>query len=90
MPMATKQANPPKERRVSDLALASYVLHLDYPLLDTDTSTGRVEFVFGDIPEEVVLRFYQGGYNANARKLLDSHRNLKGILLQLDGGRRRR
>ena len=89
MAMPTKQAGPPKESRVSDLQLAAFCLHLDYPLLHTDRSTGRVEFVFGGVPQDVIARFYQGGHNANARKLLDAYRNLKGLLMQQDGGRRR-
>lgn len=90
MTMVTKQEGPPKERLVSDLQLASFFLSLDYLIVRlTESSTGRVEFVFADVPEEVVFRFYQGGCNANARKLLDAYRALKGILIQQDGGGRR-
>ena len=82
----TKKTNPPKETRISDLQLASYLLALDYPIIRTEGASHRTEFIFADVPEEVVFHFYQGDSTVNPRKLLDAYRNLKGLLIQKDRG----
>ena len=84
----TKKTNPPKETRISDLQLASYLLALDYSIIRTEGSSHRTEFIFAAVPEEVVFRFYHGDSTVNPRKLLDAYRNLKGLLIQQDRGLR--
>ena len=83
-----RRANPPSETRISDLQLASYLLALDYPIIRTEGPPHRTEFVFADVPEDLVFRFYQVDSAVNPRKLLDAYRNLKGLLIQQDRGRR--
>lgn len=80
---------PPREVRISDLQLAAYLLALDYPVLRTEGASPRTEFIFAGVPEETVYSFYQGAPLVNARKLFDAYRNLRGLLHQQDGGRRR-
>ena len=55
----TKEA-PPAETRVSDLAVASYLLARDYDLIGIESAAGRVEFVFANVPKQVLLAFYGG------------------------------
>ena len=78
----------PKETRISDLQLAAFLLAQDYDLLRTEGASPRVEFVFAGIPEAAVFAFYQGDALINARKLLAAYRDLKGLLLQQNRGRR--
>ena len=78
----------PKETRISDLQLAAFLLAQDYDLLRTEVTSHRIEFIFARVPEEAVFAFYQGDSTVNPRKLLDAYRNLKGLLIQLDRGRR--
>ena len=83
----TKEA-PPAETRVSDLAVASYLLARDYDLIGIESAAGRVEFVFANVPTQVLLAFYGGDAVVNARKLLAAHRDLKGLILEHDRRRR--
>lgn len=83
-----RKTAPPEETRISDLQLAAFLLALDYPLLRTDGTSHRTDFIFANIPEEVVFRFYQGDSKINPRKILDAYRNLKGLLIQKERGRR--
>ncbi len=79
-----KVATPPKEVPISDLHLASYVLALGYSLANIEGSLHRTLFLFTDVPQEIIISFYQEDATVNPRKLLDSLRNLKGLLLQQD------
>ena len=83
-----KRTIPPTETRISDLQLASYLLALDYSILRTEGTSHRTDFVFANVPEEVVFSFFQGNSKVNPRKLLDAYRNLKGLLIQQERGRR--
>ena len=83
-----KKTTRPKETRISDLQLASYLLALDYPIIRTEGTSHRTQFIFADVPDEIVFRFYQGGSAVNPRKLLDAYRNLKGLLIQQERGQR--
>ncbi len=83
-----KDIAPPKEARISDLGLASYLLARDFDLVKTDGPPNRIQFVFAGVPEEAIFAFYQGEALVNARKLLAAYRDLKGLLLQQDRGRR--
>lgn len=78
----------PKEIRISDLQLAAFLLAQDYDLLRTEGTSHRVEFVFAGVPEKAVFAFYQGDSTVNPRKLLDAYRNLKGLLIHQERGRR--
>ncbi len=78
----------PKETRVSDLQLGAYLLAKEYLIIRIEGASPRTEFIFADVPEEVVLSFYQENSTVNPRKILDALRNLKGLLIQQDRGRR--
>lgn len=80
--------NPPKEVQISDLQLAAFLLALDYPLIRTDGSPPRTEFIFAGVPDEAIFDFYQAEPLVNARKLFDAYRNLRGLLHQGQRGRR--
>jgi hypothetical protein len=67
-------------RRVSDISLAAYLLARGHPLRDFKAG-GRVEFVFADVPEQVVLAFYGGEDQVSARQILDALKNLKGLIV---------
>ncbi len=79
---------PPKEVPISDLHLASYLLALGYSLVRIDGSPHRTLFVFANVPQETIISFYQEDAAVNPRRLLDSLRNLRGLLIQQDRGRR--
>ena len=78
----------PKPVPISDLHLACFLLSLDFSLLRIEGSSSRALFIFADVPEQTILAFYREDSSVNPRKLLDSLRNLKGLLLQQDRGRR--
>lgn len=88
--MGRKEAQeaPPVETRVSDLAVGAYLLAQDYALIGIRNAAGRVEFVFANVPQEVLLAFYSGAAVVNARKLLAAHRDLKGLIIEHGRGRR--
>ena len=76
--------NQPKKalsnpRCISDINLAAYCLAREYRLADFKKGP-RSEFIFQDVPEEVILSYYGGDDQISARKLLDALKNLKGIL----------
>ncbi len=83
-----KKANPPIETQISDLQVASYLLALGYPILRTEGGSHRIEFIFANVPEDIVFRFFQDDSKVNPRKLLDAYRNLKGLIVQWERGRR--
>ena len=76
-----------KEFPISDLHLASYLLALGYSLVKIDGPSHRILFVFADVPQEIIISFYREDAAVNPRKLLDSLRNLRGLLLQQDRSR---
>ncbi len=76
----------PEETRISDIELSAFLLCKDYPLLRTEGTSHRIEFVFGSVPQEVVFSFYQDRSLVNGRKLLAAYRSLKGLLLQAKRG----
>ena len=88
MPKDERVTTPPKEVRISDLHLASYLLALGYSLVNIEGSSHRALFLFTDVPQEIIISFYQENATVNPRKLLDSLRNLKGLLIQQERGLR--
>lgn len=69
--------------RISDLALAAYLLARDYPLVDVEGPCGgRRNFIFADVPKDVLVAFYSGQVSVDARKLLGALRDLKGLTVQ--------
>ncbi len=83
-----KVTAPPKEVPVNDLHLASYLLTLGHSLVRIEGPTHRVVFVFDNVPADVVLSFFREDATVNPRRLLDSLRNLKGLLIQQNRGHR--
>ena len=71
-----------KEVRISDLQLAAYLLANEYPLIGTEGENHRRVFVFGDVPEDIVFRYYRGEDGVSARKLFGAYRDLKGLAVQ--------
>jgi hypothetical protein len=70
------------EMKITDLQLAAYLTALDYPIVRVEGPTGRRAFVFGDIPQDVVLTYYSGADRISARKLFGAYRDLKGLTVQ--------
>lgn len=68
------------EFRTYDLPLASYLITNGRRLLRLEGPPGRRQFVFADVPEADVSDFLNGKA-IDARRLLDAHRTLKGLLL---------
>lgn len=73
------------EFRTHDLALASFLVASGRRLLKLDGPPGRRQFVFLRVEESDVSDFLQGKA-IDARRLLDAHRALKGLLIA-QGGR---
>ena len=85
-----KKMNPPTESRISDLQLASYLLALDYPIIRTQGHSPRTEFIF-NVPENVIQKYYGEvcpHCGISPRKLYGALRDLKGLLIQQERGRR--
>ena len=82
MPKDERVTTPPKEVSISDLHLASYLMALGYSLVKIEGPSHRTLFVFADVPQEIIFSFYQEEAAVNPRKILDSLRNLRGLLLQ--------
>ena len=90
MPKDAKKMNPPTENRISDLQVAAYLLALDYSVIRTEGHSPRTEFVF-NVPENVIQEYYGEvcpHCGISPRKLYGALRDLKGLLIQQDRGRR--
>lgn len=68
--------------RIGDLGLGAYLVALDYSLVGVEGVSGRREFVFENVPKDVVVSFYSGKGLVDARKLLGAFRDLKGLTVQ--------
>ena len=87
----TKEAKKtvlPEETRVSDIELSAFLLCKDYPLLRTEGTSHRLEFIFGSVPQEIVFSFYQDNTLVNGRKLLAAYRAIKGLVIEAKRERR--
>ncbi len=85
-----KKMDPPTEIRVSDLQVASYLLSLDYSVIRVEGHSPRTEFIF-NVPENVIQQYYGGicpHCGISPRKLYGALRDLKGLLIHQDRGRR--
>lgn len=84
MKRAKERMNPsmPKETHISDLQLAAYLLAPEYSLTRTEGIGHRLVFIFADVPEDMVFRYYRGEDSTSARKLIGCYRDLKGLTLQ--------
>jgi hypothetical protein len=69
----------------SDIHLAAYLLATDHPLRRLNGSPGQRAFVFGNVTEQDVQRFYAGA-PSDARKVLGALRDL--VVLLAEGDRR--
>ena len=76
--------NPPmpKETVISDLQLAAYLLASGYPLTRLEGAGHRLLFIFTNVSEDTVFRYYRGEDSISARKLFGAYRDLKGLTLQ--------
>jgi len=70
------------ELAISDLHLAAYLLVRGFKVIRLEGPLGRREFIFAEVPTEVIASFYGGDDRVSARALLDALRNLRGLLAQ--------
>ncbi len=84
MKRAKERMNPPmpKETHISDLQLAAYLLASGHSLTRAEGTGNRLLFIFADVPEDMVFRYYRGEDSISARKLFGAYRDLKGLTLQ--------
>ncbi len=68
--------------RVNDLQLAAYVLALGHRLVAVEGPATRREFIFADVPKDVVIGFYSGAAPIDARQLFSCWRDLRGLAAQ--------
>lgn len=68
--------------KISDVHLASYLLVRGFPIVRVEGTPGRREFVFTEVPPEIISSFYGGDDSVSARALLDALRNVRGLLVQ--------
>ncbi len=76
--------NPPmpEQRGITDLQLAAYLLASGYHLTRVEGTGHRLLFIFANVTEETLLRYYRGEDSISARKLFGAYRDLKGLTLQ--------
>ncbi len=75
--------NDKKEKRISDIQLASYLRALDFRLVDVRPDGRSTEWVFSDVPQETILNYYNGVEDlVSARALYNAFRELKGLSYQ--------
>ncbi len=72
----------PKETSISDLQLAAYLLASGHSLTRAEGTGHRLLFIFANVTEETLLRYYRGEDSISARKLFGCYRDLKGLTLQ--------
>ncbi len=84
MKRAKERMNPPmpKETQISDLQLAAYLLASGHSLTRAEGTGNRLLFIFADVPEDMVFRYYRGEDSISARALFGAYRDLKGLTLQ--------
>jgi hypothetical protein len=71
-----------RERRVSDLQLAAYLLARDHQIVRLEGPPHRRAFIFVGVPDEDITAFYGGRDAVSARKLFGAYRDLKGLTVQ--------
>jgi hypothetical protein len=71
-----------KEIDLDDLQAAAFVLAKGYPLVRTDGPPYRKTFIFQDVPEHVLVGFYSGQAEVNAKGLFEAYRTLRAIARQ--------
>ena len=72
----------PKDRVISDVALASYLRCRGYRITQVRPDGRKTEWVFHRVPEDEILAFYNGTAEANVRELLNCFREMKGLSYQ--------
>jgi nucleoside-diphosphate-sugar epimerase len=82
--MRTMKTVKVSEIRISDAHLAAYLLARGYQVTGIDGSgtAARKEFLFREVPTDVIASYYGGEDSVSARALLDALRNLRGLLAQ--------
>jgi len=79
------------EYRTSDIQIAAFLLGRDFPLIRVEGNSPRTDFIFTNIPQEIIQEYYGGDCSEcgiNPRKLFGAFRDLKGLLVR-QGGRQR-
>lgn len=73
------------ERSTPDLNFSAYLSEIGRPLLRLEGPPGRRVFVFGNVTDADVAAFYSGA-KVSAIGVLGRLRDLKGLLMNPDGG----
>lgn len=66
----------------ADLHHAAYLQATGFPLLSLEERAGRTFFIFPGAAQAAILKLHQGRDEVSARALLNSLRDLKGLLAQ--------
>lgn len=77
-----KTMSPQDEMSVTDLNVAAFLLASDYPIVRVEGASGQRIFVFKNVPQDAVMRYYGGAAPVDARKLFSAFRDVKGLALQ--------
>jgi hypothetical protein len=70
------------ERKISDLQLASYLVAREFRIVGIEGPPHRRQFVFANVPDDVIVGYYSGTDLTSARKLFSAYRDLKGLAIQ--------
>ncbi len=71
-----------KDRKVSDVHLAAYLRAKGYKIAEVHPDGRRTEWTFADVPESVILDYYNGGDLVSARELFNAFKEMKGLSYQ--------
>lgn len=72
-----------RDRRISDVSLASFLRARGYKILQVRPDGRRTEWTFEAVPEEEIMAYYNGTAQANARELFNAFREMKGLSYQI-------
>lgn len=70
------------DRQISDVHLAAYLRAKGYKIVDVQPDGRRTEWRFADVPESVILDYYNGNDQISARDLFNAFREMKGLSYQ--------
>ncbi len=71
-----------EDRRISDVHLAAYLRAKGYKIAKVSPDGRRTEWSFADVPEEIILGYYNGSDEVSARELFNAFREMKGLSYQ--------
>lgn len=71
-----------REKRISDINLASYLRAKGYRLIDVRPDGRHTEWVFEAVAHEEILRYFNGDDQTSARDLFNAFKEMKGLSYQ--------